>query len=536
MKTSCNVCGSSDAREVYEDGQEHCFSCNDHTFPNNKSKGVVMQNESFDIQKTKDIDKNIRGISPATFKFYNYHLDSKNDHVINHFDKDGNIVAQKWRYKDKTFSWKGNTKASVPFGMNLWRSGGKRIIITEGELDCLSVAEALQCKYPVISINNGAQSAFKDLKEHIEFLNSYEEITLWFDNDAPGKEAIKKVVTLFPVGKVSIVQSPYKDANEVLQKEGKAGVIKYYYETKKYTPDGIVCASNLNFDNLIQFSSIPSFSIPYPKLNEILKGVRKRELVMFTAGSGIGKSTIVREIAYDLLVNQNCKIGYVALEESIQRTTLGLMGIHINSPIYQQDVMEQADKEKVKEAYDVVVKNGNLYLYDSFGSIDSENLLSKLRYLAVGLECDFIFLDHISIVISGTDDLGDSERRAIDILMTKLRSLAEETGVGIIAVTHLKRPQGSNKGYEDGLQISLSSLRGSGAIAQLSDAVVALERDQQGKEPDVATVRVLKNRYVGITGEAGSVKYFKDEGRLLPYTIENIDSDVPFDEDFKEEF
>ena len=110
--------------------------------------------------------------------------------------------------------------------------------------------------------------------------------------------------------------------------------------------------------------------------------------------------------------------------------------------------------------------------------------------------------------------------------MTKLRSLAEETGVGIVAVTHLKRPQGSNKGYEDGLQVSLSSLRGSGSIAQLSDTVIALERDQQSSTPDVATIRVLKNRYAGVTGPAGCVKYYKDEGRLLPY--ENL-------EEFKDE-
>ena len=59
------------------------------------------------------------------------------------------------RYKDKTFSWKGKAKDAVPFGMNQWRQGGKRITITEGEIDCMSVSEALGGKYPVISINNG---------------------------------------------------------------------------------------------------------------------------------------------------------------------------------------------------------------------------------------------------------------------------------------------------------------------------------------------------------------------------------------------
>jgi len=529
--TSCNVCGSSDANSVYSSDTSYCYSCK--TFK--KLKGGVVSEQlskgfndtTWEEANTSPFNQVVRGITPKVLSQYSYYKADDGSHVINHYDNEGRIVAQKYRYKDKTFKWKGNSKSAVPFGMGQWRSGGKRITITEGELDCLSVAEALDGKYPVISINGGAGSAYKELKEHIEFLNSYSEIVLWFDNDEPGKEAVKKVATLFPAGKVYVVNAGnFKDANEVLQAKGKAGVLQAYYETKKFAPDGIVIGSSLSFDNLINFSSAPSYSTPYASLDAVTKGIRKRELAMFTAGSGIGKSTIVREIAYHLLTEHKCKVGYVALEESVQRTALGLMSINMNSPIYMQEVMESADKTKVHEAYETVVNNDGLYLYDSFGSIESDNLLSKLRYLAVGIGVDFIFLDHISIVISGTEDLGDSERRAIDILMTKLRSLAEETGVGIVAVTHLKRPQGSNKGYEDGLQVSLSSLRGSGSIAQLSDTVIALERDQQSSTPDVATIRVLKNRYAGITGPAGCVKYYKDEGRLLPY--ENL-------EEFKDE-
>ena len=78
--------------------------------------------------------------------------------------------------------------------------------------------------------------------------------------------------------------------------------------------------------------------------------------------------------------------------------------------------------------------------------------------------------------------------------MTKLRSLCEETGIGILLVSHLKKPSG-DKGWEDGLQISLNSLRGSAGIAQLSDICIGVERNQQGDNPDVSTIRVLKNIY-----------------------------------------
>ncbi len=142
--------------------------------------------------------------------------------------------------------------------------------------------------------------------------------------------------------------------------------------------------------------------------------------------------------------------------------------------------------------------------------------MNKLRYLAVGAEVDFIFLDHISIVVSGGQN-GDNERIAIDNLMTSLRSLAEETQVGIVIISHLRRAQG-DKSFENGHEVTLSHLRGSGGIAQLSDAVVALERDQQAEEDsNVGNVRVLKNRYTGENGLAGKVKYYKDTGRLLEY-------------------
>jgi twinkle protein len=64
--------------------------------------------------------------------------------------------------------------------------------------------------------------------------------------------------------------------------------------------------------------------------------------------------------------------------------------------------------------------------------------------------------------------------------MTKLRSLAEETGVGIIAIVHLKRAK--DKTFNEGSQISLNDLRGSASLEQLSDNVIALERDQQAKK------------------------------------------------------
>lgn len=116
--------------------------------------------------------------------------------------------------------------------------------------------------------------------------------------------------------------------------------------------------------------------------------------------------------------------------------------------------------------------------------------------------------------------MGDNERRTIDVLMTKLRSLVEETGVGMVLVSHLKRPPGE-KGHEDGVQVRLSHLRGSGSIGQLSDSVIGLEGNQQDEEhKNIRTIRCLKDREGGETGILGYAKYIPDTGRLLPEEVE----------------
>jgi twinkle protein len=106
--------------------------------------------------------------------------------------------------------------------------------------------------------------------------------------------------------------------------------------------------------------------------------------------------------------------------------------------------------------------------------------------------------------------------------MTYLRTLVEETGVGLFLVSHLRRPEG-DKGHEQGAKTSLSQLRGSHSIAQLSDMVIGLERDQQGKNPNVTTLRVLKNRFSGETGLAGYLEYDRDTGRLAECSGDFVD-------------
>ena len=250
---------------------------------------------------------------------------------------------------------------------------------------------------------------------------------------------------------------------------------------------------------------------PFVNLNTKTAGLRLGEIVTFCGGSGIGKSLVCREIAYDLIVNHNKKIGYIALEESVKKTALGLLSIDLDKPLHIDNDIET---KLLEGSFNKVLSKGNVLFYDHFGSLESDNLVNRIRYLAISCNCDYIILDHISIVVSGLE--GGDERRAIDNAMTKLRSLVEETGIGLILVSHLKRP--TEKGHEEGAHTSLSQLRGSAGIGQLSDIVIGLERNQQSdKNSHITTLRILKNRFSGDTGKAGQLIYNPITGRLVQY-------------------
>ncbi len=256
---------------------------------------------------------------------------------------------------------------------------------------------------------------------------------------------------------------------------------------------------------------------PYPwnKLNEKTYGMRTGELVTFTSGAGMGKSSIMRELMYHIMNNTNDNIGVLALEESVRNTAFNIMSVEADARLYIKEIREQYSADQLKDWQEKTVGSGRFFAFDHFGSIENDEILDRVRYMAKGLECKWVFLDHLSILVSGQEDNGD-ERKSIDILMTKLRSLVEETGIALLLVSHLRRPAG-DRGHEDGREVSLSHLRGSASIAHLSDSVIALERNQQADddiEANTTTIRVLKNRYTGDTGVACHLHYDGKTGRM----------------------
>ncbi len=457
-----------------------------------------------------------RGLSADICKRYGYGWTEHGDdrvQVAPYYDQAGRLVAQKVRTKHKKFYVRGNMSGAGLFGQKCWKSGGKRIVITEGEIDAISVCQALGGTWPAVSVPNGAGSAAKAILAQLEYLESFDTVCLAFDADEAGQAATEACVELFSPGKVAIVDlAGYKDPNEVLVQAGARALRDAVWQAKGWRPDGVICLADIQ--DRITAPLEMGISYPWASLNEKLYGFRPTELVTWCAGSGVGKTAIVSELVYHLITAQNIPTGIVYLEETVVHAGRRIIGLDLNIPLHLPGT-DVSDADFAK-AWDNTLGRRNLFAYEHFGSLSTDVLLNRIRYMVRACGVRVIVLDHVSMVVSGADLDGD-ERRLLDYVMTKLKALAMETGASIHVVAHLSRPPGATKSHEEGRKVSLRDLRGTQGISQMSDAVIAAERDTQAdniEERNTTSLRVLKNRYTGLTGPAGKLRYNPKTSRL----------------------
>ncbi len=531
----CHDCGSSDAVSINEDGSAWCFSCS--TYFKDYSTPEVHQPDTITDFKTYQRNNAMsdynpsaqfheltdRKISLETAKKFGVKSTVSNNNVTSHhypYYNQNEYVGTKIRKANKEFTWTGNAKESGLFGEQLFKAGGKFITLVEGECDAMAAYELMGSKWPVVSVKNGAGGGVKDVKNSLEFLESFDSVVICFDNDKAGKDAARMIAKLLTPGKAKLMTLPtdFKDPNDMLRQGRHATYVSCFWDSKVYTPSGVL---NLS-DQLHAYQELRSqkkTSIPYPwfGLNKKLEGLREGELVTLTGGTGLGKSSVTREIEHWLIQHTKDNVGVVALEENWSRTAEGIMSIEANAKLHLESVKNKFTPEDIDKYFEKVFmgdNTGRVWIHAHHGVNNLDDIFSKLRYMIIGLDCKWIVVDHLHMLVLST--LENDERKAIDSIMHRLRTLVEETGCGMILVSHLRRIDG-NRGHENGIETGLSHLRGSQSIAQLSDCVIALERNQQSDdeiEASTTRVRVLKSRYTGDVGIATHLLYDNDTGRL----------------------
>ena len=525
---------AGDNLSVYSDGHGYCNACGHYekkvkhlTFSatsNNYKERPTMQSTITPRGTSGSAIKDRRISGKITSKFgvtVSFNKEGKIDkHYYPYFDsKDTNNLIG---YKERTVATKefqiiGTNKGSGLFGQEANRSGGKYLTICEGEIDALSISEMFDGKWQVVSLKNGANSASRDVKDNLEYIESFDNVVLCFDQDPAGFEAVKAVQDIISVGKLKVCKLPMKDANEMLMNGKIKEFTNAWWSAESYTPAGIIRGKD-TWEYLIKSNDSVTVDYPWQGLNKFTYGFRTKELVTITSGAGMGKTSVVKELESYILNTTEDNLAIIHLEEAIETSVTGLMSIEADVPLHIPQYARELSETDKKALWQKSVGDRNVFFYDHWGSMSEDSLLNVIRSYAKSYECRWIILDHLSIVVSDQDGIAD-ERKAIDAIMTKLRKIVQETGVGLFLISHLKRPQG--KAHEEGGQVSLSELRGSAAIAQLSDIVIGLERNQQDDDPIIrnqTTLRVIKNRFSGLTGKACRLQYDSETGRLTEVT------------------
>ena len=523
---NCPKCGSVDNVGVYDDN-EHCFSvdCDYHVVyrdrdTENKLSAKDREVTPLPTGSPKAIKD--RGISSSSVGKYkvgvNTNPEAVPEHVYPYFNTKGQHVGNKVRIKqsfvkkgkDKGFYYEGDLKDAILFGMQEFPATGKAITITEGELDALAAFELTGSRFPCVSVR-GASSAREDCARVLDYLSTFEKVIINFDNDEPGQKAALEVANLFEPGQACILKlKNHKDANDYLLAGHSKQYIDEWYRAKDnpFMPDGLKLGKDM-WDEIINHKDPKSVPYPWEGLNHHTYGIRQSELVVITAQTGIGKTSLLKEIEYSLLMNEEliaekAGVGFLHFEEPNYDTVIGLMSIHNSKPYHLPDTARS--EQELREAYDAVVCNDRVVIWDHFGSNSIDAVLAKVRHMAA-LGCKYIVIDHLSIIVS--DQSGD-ERKQLDEISTKLKTLCMEKDLAIICVIHQNR-QGE--------------IRGTAGVEQLANIVMKLHRDNKDASEwrrNITKVVIEKNRFCGRSGPCCYLYWNDMTGRLEELTKDQV--------------
>lgn len=522
----CPKCNSSDNLGRYSDGHGWCFGCGFYD-PGTDDAAVVTKSSAKPQQLITGEVQALpsRKLSEETCRKWRYSI-GKAAHpktkrmepvqIATYCDATGQPVAQKVRWKDKAFVFLGDTKHAGLYGQHLWRDGGKKVVVTEGEIDALTVSQLQGNKWPVVSVPTGAQGARKALAQGLEWLNKFDEVVLMFDDDEPGRNAVQECAPLFAPGKCKVARiDGYKDANEALKAGDGSRVLDAMWGAKEYRPDGIVDVASL-IDRASEQIAVSPLSWPWTTLTKLTYGRRRGEVYGFAGGTGMGKTTLFKQVQAHIIKSDDVPIGIIALEEATHHTLKTLAGVidgvryHVPGTDY-----DPANLRTCLEGMD-----GRVFLYDHFGAATYETIVEKIRYMRHAYGVRDFFLDHLTALAA---TMGDDERKAIDKMMAELSALMIELDSTLYYISHLSTPDG--KAHEEGGRVLERHLRGSRSIAYWSHFIFALEGDkQQIDSPRI--LRVLKDRFTGdANGLVMGLQYQKSTGRLVEC---ELDKDQPF--------
>jgi len=513
---------SKDNLAVYSDGQTHCFSCGKHGYVTHTTKKPIQIEEKDDDSWLHDYrgefcslsDRNLRAETLEKFKV-KCEKDSEGRVIKHHYpyyNQKGKMVGMKTRLVDsKRFYCSGNTSSTNQlFGQNLFQAGGKFVTVLEGEIDALSSFEAHGSRWPNVSIGVGAQCV-ANIKANLEWLDSFETVVICFDNDEVGRESARKVAPLLGPNKCKILTlAKYKDVSDyVSNNDSKAYMDEWWNYSKEYTVSGVATVEDMR-NALMDYRDTELIPLPesFGNLNYMMRGgIARGELVSIIAHTSIGKTTILNELIYHFATETEEKIGCFMVEDSIDETIRKVVSVSTGENLQLVKPEELNVDGIMDEALDIGFASRIQLHNDGGGSIDLEEMFSKIRYFVKGLNCTVILVDPLHTAIKNLSN------ENIEEVMDRFIKLCKETKVAVILSTHTRKPDDGSHPHK----ISEYDVKGSGAIPQACHTNILFSRDKLAEDEytkNSTRIRVPKLRRTGQTGEGGWAYFNPDIARL----------------------
>ena len=428
-----------------------------------------------------------RGISKKTLDYVGV-KEKENCVVFEYRNELGEHVSNKYRRtkqnKGPKMWFEKDTNINTLFNMDKVNPS-EPLLITEGEFDCLSAIESGFKN--AVSIPSGVNSTNEWLTTNWTFLEQFEEIIIWFDNDDAGLKGSREVYNRLSNNSVKIVSyTEFNDINEVLHHKGKQEVLEAILKAQTPVVEGIYTLDNIEDFNIYEAEKLKT---GFNAIDEKIIGMVFGSLNIFTGRNGAGKSTILNQMYIGEAIRQNYKCFIFSGELVASNVKDWLISTLANEEDF--NIFETGAGLKYKR----VGKSNRSFITDKikdkifiYGDEDYNinKILLKMEILAKRFGVKVFCIDNLMVI---EDDEKD-EYKIQTSIVKKLKNFAKKYNCVVHLVAHPRKSQNADVNKDD--------VAGSANITNLADYVTSIERkfNEDGTD-DVTKLSILKNRHTG---------------------------------------
>ena len=229
------------------------------------------------------------------------------------------------------------TKEALPWGAHLWPKSGKMLVVTSSEINAMSMSQAQDNKWPVVSIACGAGPQLESyFATHRSYFAGFEAIILMFDQDAVGLAAATTACASLslPYGRVKLASLPLRSPNEMLLGGRERELVDAVWRAIPYRPSGFVDIGDIA-DSILEGPQMGE-PWPWPSLTAATFGRRPGEIYTLGAGTGIGKTSTWLQVGAEI-IRTGKKVGFILFENSQRDGGLRIASALAGKPFFVPD-------------------------------------------------------------------------------------------------------------------------------------------------------------------------------------------------------